>query len=416
MRQAYLFVGFLIIIAGGGFTWISREVLVPNRQANALLEKGKMWLEQQSEEALRKAVENFTEIAATYPDSRAANEATMYLAESYERLGLKDIALGKYRKLLEENLDAKNADLIKFRIAKLQILRSYTDEGMAQLLSLLGQARDGKMRSEIYAEIGKYYQGASQVENAIRNYRIAIRENPDNREAQLLLAKLLSDGGQADAALTVYDDYMKFQSQISVSGADGQNAYRREALQRGLLLLDQKKFTEAEKYFNLIHEKFPDSAEAEDALYYAGNARMRSGDYTGAIKMFNKTVGNGNKTRDEAAYIKKGEAWYHRHEYKKAAAVFAFVQRNYANGQFQRIAADWEEECIRAMSEGKALSEPKKEKVEPKEEESPVILPVPRRQPATSKEVDELERRLLQEADRAIEGQNKKNLDSEVSP
>lgn len=411
MRQAYLLMGFLVILIGGGFAWISKEVLVPNREAQALLVKGKMWLEQQNQTSLRKAVDAFSEIVARYPQSSASSEAVMRLAEGYERLGLKEIALGKYRKLLEQGLDSKNTETVRFKIAKLQILRSYTDEGMSQLFLLLGQAKSAHMRSEIYAEIAKVYQKKSDTKNAIKNYRIALREDPENREAQLQLAKLLSNEGQADVALSVYDDYLKFQSEISNDTSNVQQAFKNEALKRGLTLLEQNKYAEAEKYFSVIEDKFPNSKQAEDALYYAGNARMKQGDYIGAIKKFNLVIGNKVRTRDEAAYIKKGEAWYNRSKYKKAAAIFAFVQKTYPRGRFFAIASDWEEECIRALNEAQNLSESSVD------EEGETEPSTEKKSPSNkNKAADDLEKKLLEEADRAISGEKKSNPNSIIAP
>ncbi len=357
MKNFYLLSGLLVITLGIGFVYINREYIDPRKKAQAMLVKGRLLLEQETDEAMRKAIEEFTTVASHFPDTLQAREALFHLAESYERLGMRDVALGKYKKLVEQKLPDDMLEQAKFKIAKLQIMRSYTDEGMAQLMQLLSATRDAKMRSEIYTEIGRFYAKEGKLAAAQKNYQIALSEYPDNKDAKILLAKSLTMQGKDAQAHGVYEDYLTFQGSLDNDKNKVAVDYRQEALKRGLKHMQEGNYAEAIKFFQTIEERFPDTSEAEDALYFMGNAYMKAGDNIKAIQAFNKAVGNQPRHRDEASFLKKGEAYYNRKDYAKAAAMFQYVQKQYPKGKYFQIAADWEEECRRAMTEGVSLAD-----------------------------------------------------------
>lgn len=382
MKNIYILVGFLILTLGAGFIYVNREYISADRTARSILNRGKLYLEQSNDDGLRKAVDELTKVAATWPDTLPGKEALYHLAEGYERLGMRDVALSKYRKLQDMPLSQELKDQVKFKIAKLQILRSYTEEGMNQLLSLLAHTRAPAMRSEIYAEIGKYHVRKGNTKDAQRNLQIALQENGENKDARIALARLFASAGKDAEAKAVYEDYLAFQEPLDKNRDKNNSAFRGDALENGMRALTNERYYDAIRYLTLVTEKFPASKDSETAWYGIGNAYFKLRQYPKAVHAFNKVVGNAHPDKDEAAYVKKGEAYYHNKQYKQAAGIFSYVIRNYPQGKYHRIAADWEEECRRALGEATDLTDEDDGIIDEEEDEGEIQAKKTNKKPA----------------------------------
>lgn len=358
MKNFYITAGLLAILTGAGFIFLNHNYINPKNKARVILDKGKLLLEQNTEEASHSAVDRFTTLVAQYPDTMAAKEGLYYLGEAYEKLGMKEMALQKYRSLLNETLTESMRRRVRFKISKMQILKSYADEGKNGLLTLLSQTHDNQLRSEIYTELGNHYLSENLFTKAQRNYEIALTENPANKEARINLTRALSGQGKDSEAYSVYDRYLTFEGALDPEKVRITARYRQEALERGLNLFKLNKMQEASRLFELVAERFPDSDEAESALYYQGVLHYKQKDYLSSIQFFNKVMNNAVKHKDEVAHLKKGEAYYQLKRYKKALKMFVRTQQLYPKSQYAQIAADWEKEIKRAMSESSTLSEP----------------------------------------------------------
>jgi predicted negative regulator of RcsB-dependent stress response len=205
MKSATVWIGAVIFTIGAGVFFIEREYVSGNKAASTRLEQGKLQLERFDEDGLRKGIDDLTAVVAQFPESSYAREARYHLAEAYERLGMRDVALGKYKKLSEMPLTDELKTRVRFKIAKLQIMRNYSDEGMNQLLQLLNVTSDKSLRAEIYLEIGKYYQRKGLTADAKRNFQNALTENPDNREARAASGLVDSDYGNSVAMHGILD-------------------------------------------------------------------------------------------------------------------------------------------------------------------------------------------------------------------
>ncbi len=361
MRSVTVWVGALLLTIGAGVFLIEREYISGNKAAKVRLEQGKLQLERFDEDGLRKGIDDLTAVVAQYPESKFALEARFHLAEAYERLGMRDVALGKYRKLAEMPLDDNLKPLTRFKIAKLQIMRNYSDEGMNQLLTLLNTTPDKSLRAEIYLEIGKYYQRKGFAKDAQRNFQNALTENPDNREARAAMGLTDADYKNSVALHGVLDeneagnkDLKKESTPTSYNIAEGVKAFTQGDYKKAVRLL-----TPAAK---------SSAPESEDALYYLGNAYLKLKEYRNAVHFLNAAVSNQYKGRDEAAFIKKGEAYYLDNKLERALRVFTFVRTHYPKGKYAQIAADWEAETKRMM--GDKLPESNHAIIEPEDSDA----------------------------------------------
>jgi TolA-binding protein len=344
MRSLTVWIGAIIFTIGAGVFLIEREYISGDKIARVRLEQGKLQLERFDEDGLRKGIDELTAVVANYPESVYAREARYYLAEAYERLGIRDVALGKYKRLAEMPLSDELKARVRFKIAKLQIMRNYSDEGMNQLLNLLNSTSDKLLRSEIYLEIGKYYQRKGLEKDARRNYENALVENPENREARAALGMTDADYKNSVALHGILD-----KQEVPAGEKKVEPAERKFDLNPGIQAFTQGDYHRAIEL--LLPAAKSNAPESEDALYYVGNAYLKLKNYRKAVYYLNQAVSNSYRNRDEAAYIKKGEAYYLNNQLERAAHVFNFVRTRYPNGKYAQIAADWENETRRLLGD-----------------------------------------------------------------
>lgn len=350
MRSITVWVGAIVFTIGAGVFLIEREYISGDKAARIRLEQGKLQLERFDEDGLRKGIDDLTAVVAQFPDSIHARSARYHLAEAYERLGMRDVALGKYKKLLDMPLTEELKTHVKFKIAKLQVMRNYSDEGMNQLLQLLNSTGDKALRSEIYLEIGKYYHRKGLTRDAVRNFQNALTENPENREVRAALGYGDADYKNSVALHGILDKTEVIPEKEGKStAAKEEKPATKHDLSAGIQAFTRGEYGKAVRL--LTPAARSNSRESEDALYYLGNAYLKLKQYRNAIRFLNQAVSNTYRDRDEAAFIKKGEAYYLNNQFSRALTVFTFARTHYPNGKYAQIARDWESETRRMLGE-----------------------------------------------------------------
>jgi len=349
MRSITIWVGAVVFTIGAGVFLIEREYISGDKAARVRLEAGKLQLERFDEDGLRKGIDELTAVVAQFPDSIHARSARYHLAEAYERLGMRDVALGKYKKLLEMPLTEELKTHVRFKVAKLQVMRNYSDEGMNQLLLLLNTTADKPLRSEIYLEIGKYYHRKGLTKDAIRNFQNALTENPENREVRAALGYTDADYKNSVALHGILDKNTPVEEKEKKPAEENKSEKTGGNLAAGIRAFTVGEYGAAVRYLTPVANS--SGKDSEDALYYLGNAYLKLKQYKNAVHFLNKAVSNSYRERDEASYIKKGEALYLSNQFSRALRVFTFARTHYPNGKYAQIARDWEAETRSMLGE-----------------------------------------------------------------
>lgn len=437
MKNIIFRLGLLIFLGGAGFFYFNEHVYVPQKKANQFLKKGKLFFEQNDNDSLQKAINQFATAITRFPQTQQAKEAMFYLAQSYQRLGMNDIAISKYNELLDAKTSTELKTQARQKIRYLEKLESYQKDGLSGLTKMLKNSQDHVLRSEIYLEMARQLSRSGQIKEALEHYAFSLKENSNNIAAWSEWKKLKELFEQensfssfrfrgkepqremAFSPKTVtqkqvrqekekIDNTLPFQEKpvrattekkAQQKGAPSKNESKDLAIEgllkkilssldflkkekepspqekikphkelhsdkekaaqtqdrtshfeaqeyviKGIELYNKNLDSQAENYFDFVIEKYPDTAAADDALYYSGNIAFRNQDLTRAIYFFNEALSNQNKKRDEISYIRKGEAYYHRGDYLRAANVFETVQKLYPNGRYNYIARDWQKE------------------------------------------------------------------------
>lgn len=125
-------------------------------------------------------------------------------------------------------------------------------------------------------EFGELYTKFHQPEEALKQYLLLTKINPENAEWYFRAAKIFESRGKADQALTFY------QKTISLDRRNVQ-AYAAS----GLLLFHAQQFSEAKK---AIDHAIQLSPETYSSYYYLGKILKESHDYPGAVEAFEKAL------------------------------------------------------------------------------------------------------------------------------
>ena len=351
MKNLYVITGSLIILSGLGVITFNKEIFSPEKESRALITKGRLLLEQGSVDTQKEAMEVFTTVAASFPESRAGKEALFYLAQLYEKWGNIDIAITKYRSLLGLNLDKELSDKVKFNIARLQLSRYNAQEGYNALMVLLSENVDDLVRSDIYTEIARFYARQKNLGSSQANYEIAISENPKNMEADMELANVLFQQKKYSEALRQYEHFFNLYINRSEHNEETAKKFQKIIIDSAIETFEDGNMNEAEKYFLFVADKFPSTSYSETSHYYMGNMEYIRGKYEKAISEFDHVIKFPPAEKDENAYLKKGQSYFQMKNFTAAANVFARTQELFPDGKYLSLAKKWEREANIAISE-----------------------------------------------------------------
>ena len=359
MRNSVIAAGLLVMFGGVVYLIIQRDLLANPESVSARLEKSRILLSHETDAALQRAAEELASIAGSSPKSKEGLEARFLLGQTYERLNQMETALEFYQKLQLEDISKDLMDRLDYRIGRIQLEREYIDEGLNRMFSLLARNGDPLLRSKVYVELGRHHFRRKEWQRAEQNLRIAVGENSRNYEGKELLADTLEKQGKKIEARAMRQG---IQHDIKL----GQKASNQRKTQpvatpgdRDRLLYVMRKgrenyikgnLAESSRFYSIAAREYSTTKEADDALYYMGELAMKRKDWTSAVKHFNVAISNKPRNRDEQAYLKKGEAYFSRGDYGRAAKVFSSYLKLFKKGVYRDKAVAWEAESKQAMA------------------------------------------------------------------
>ncbi len=350
MKQGLILGAVLVVIGIGVFAYYEHFVRY-EREAQELLTEGKLIYERGSSEAINDSINIFTRVIARYPGTKVESEAYFYIAQGYEKMNLNRLAYLKYVYILKNNrdLDPSFAREIKTRIARLKVMKRYTEEGIYELLGLLHHAENREFRSRVYTELGHTYLQMRKYEKSKRMFDIALTENGDNEEAILGKARAYKRLGQDDMAYNMYDYYLKYYGNFSHYAGDVKHAYVHQVYRSGHENYRRGKFTSAISNFRRVLHNFPESGYSENSLYWIGQSYFAMHKYGTAVGYYNRVLSNYDSGKDESARIRKGYAYFLMKKFDLAAREFQLYINNYPRGAHIDTARKWKSMSTQEM-------------------------------------------------------------------
>ena len=342
MKEGVILGAILIVLGVGLYAYYDHFIRY-EREARELLTEGKLVYERGSRGAINDSIKTFSRIIARYPGTQAESEAYFYIAQAYEHMNLNRLAYLKYIYILKSrpSIDPALNREIAARIARLKMMRRYTEEGIHELLGLLTQSGDRDFRSRVYTELGHTYLQAQDLQKSKRMFDIALTENGDNEEAILGKARACKRLGYEDTAYNLYEYFFRYYGNFSHYAPDIRRSYIEQVYRSGHERFRKGNYSGAISMFKRIILNFPDSGRTENALYWIGESYFAMKNYGAAIKYFNRVLGNDLAGKDADARIKKGYAYFLMKKFDLAAREFQIYINNYPQGRHIETARKW---------------------------------------------------------------------------
>ena len=332
----FLILGSLIFVVWHN-TFFKQPVL------EKMLREARVFIEKDSDESLYRALDILAQVASNEDHPDQSNQAMFHIAEVYEKLKMPEVAKRKYIELLNRNniSSAQLKNRVEFKIAKLRIMTVYKDEAYIRLLRLTRELADRNFLSEVYTELAKLYLRYKKVNKAITSLKIALRENPDNREAQKLLAMLQKDPEKETTS----------HSKPPASQKADPSSKGKEFLKVAFGYYGQHNYEKAIRYFRRAVNCCKNTPEEEIAWFYIGSSHARRKQYDQAIEAHKKVLNNSITARDQLSTIRIGQLYFDQGRYDDAFHYFLRSTNRYPNGKYLNIAREWKAEARKSRED-----------------------------------------------------------------
>jgi len=350
--KKWIIVGMIFILMGIGlllyYDFIGKpgkDAKITSKEAQELFVEGYEIYQRDDKESINKAIDIFTKIIAKYPDTDAGIKSYFYIAEAYEKLNLNRQAYLKYITLIN-NRDKIPSDMEKeigVRIARLNIMKQYSEEGIHSLLTLLQNNYNKDFRSRIYTELGHTYLKTGDLQKAKRMFELALSEKSDNEEAILGKARTLKRLGKDAEAYDLYDHFLKYYGNFSNYTKDVTASYEKQLYDSGLGDYKKGKYYSAITFFKKYLAQFPNNQRAGNSLYMLGESYFSLKQYDTAISYYRRVISGGFRERTQDAAIKIAYSYFMAKNFNLAAREFQNYIDNYPNGKYAERARRWKE-------------------------------------------------------------------------
>ena len=324
-----------------------KEAKIESKEAQELFVEAYEIYQRDDKESVNKAIDIFIKVIAKYPETDSAIKSYFYTAEAYEKLNLNRQAYLKYITLIN-NRDKIPSDMekeISVRIARLNIMKQYSEEGIHTLLNLLQNNYNKDFRSRIYTELGHTYLKSGDLQKAKRMFDLAVSERSDNEEAILGKARTLKRLGKDGDAYELYDHFLKYYGNFSNYTKDVNASYEKQLYESGLNEFKKGRYSSAIVFFKKYITQFSNNQRVENSLYLLGESHLKLKQYDTAISYFKRVPANDHSEKYHDAFFRIGCSYFMAKNFDLAAKEFQRYIDNYPNGKHIEKAKQWKGMC-----------------------------------------------------------------------
>jgi TolA-binding protein len=336
--------GIALVVLGFALLAYYAVYMLPEKEAKEMLAEARMTMERGDKESINTAINILTKVIVKYPESSTIPEAYFLIGQGYEKIGLNRLAYLKYSYLIKnggKNFTGELRREVMLRLAHLNVLKNYSEEGVNQLYGMLSNNYDPEMRSRVYSELGHTYLKLADYQRAKRMFDIAVNEFGSNEEALIGKARVAKHLGYDREAYDLYEYFLKYYGGVSQYTKDVRAAYKNQAYHSGIAAFRMGDYSSSIAYFSRVLKNFPDDSLAENSLYWAGECYFAAGRFDTAIAYFNRVLYNSYTHKDQDAQIKKGFAYFMSKRFDLAAREFQTYLHNYPSGVHSQTAREW---------------------------------------------------------------------------
>lgn len=214
----------------------------------------------------------------------------------------------------------------------------YSDQSLEIYLHKLYMETPGATeREEILTQLGYLKLFRNDLDGALDHFN---RSN--SVLARLGQARIHVMRNEYWKTISIYEDVLKhknfnsepYYNDVSIAFQKQTYHYAREWFVRGDL--DHAYF-----YFRKIVNFFPNTRFGEAALYHIGEIFMKRKLYPSAIRYFDLVLKNDDNSKNDAAQLQKGIAYYHSNQPGEALRNLELVRQYYRNSPYYSQAIQW---------------------------------------------------------------------------
>ncbi|MCB1321914.1 MAG: hypothetical protein KDK34_16780, partial [Leptospiraceae bacterium] len=283
-QKAFLIAGIVFLCGGLGLLGAR---LLPGfnltsgseQEAFTQLREADEYLRQNSIDSARRASVIFNRVRARDVSPRINHLAEYGLAVALEKMGDRAAALSTYRKLRDEGVDdSELSEKVDYSLGKLFLYINHEEEGRSLLEALLARTRDEHLKSRIHTAYGVFYMKKGDRQRAEENFRVALKYNPENLQAEQLRAAAVQGQGRDWAAYEYYDDYLVGNANLEPHERQHlMGELRSEAYNSGIRSYRAGKYTEAVEFFRRVLLERVDGELNEKALSWTAESLAGAG-------------------------------------------------------------------------------------------------------------------------------------------
>ncbi|MDY6933737.1 MAG: tetratricopeptide repeat protein [Spirochaetota bacterium] len=351
-RSMIFIIGIILVVIGVGLFAYYENYVKPERESKELLTEAKLIFERGDKDSVNHAINTLNKVIAKYPKSKAIPDAYYYIGRCYEKLGLNRLAYLKYNYLLKNRAGTLTKQFKKeilVRLAHLNIIKQYSEEGINQLHDLLNESFNKDFRSKVYSELGHTYLNLGKYTEAKKMFDISLNENGSNEDAILGKARAIKRMGHDNKAYDLYEHFLKYYGPISQYTKDVKRSYKEQAYKSGLNAFRTARYYDAISFFNRVLKNFSYDKKSENAFYWIGECYFALKKFDKAITYFNRALTNNFYHKDHDAQLKKGFAYFMSKRFDLAAKEFQIYLNNYPNGKYAPRARDWKKQSTEEL-------------------------------------------------------------------
>jgi tetratricopeptide (TPR) repeat protein len=354
-----LLLGAVLIVSGllmGAYS-LKQEKEAKDKRAlvTEKLKEGEILLEQSNPKSIEKAREIFSELYSKENSEPYKFRILYGLANSLEQTGDKLKALEYYKELNQfPNLTNEEKDKLSLSLGKILLLLNREEEGKIHLKYVLKNSQNSKLRSLALTYIADFHLDKNDLEKALKDYILAIEEDPSNYYAKQQLEKLSKLMG---IDWRTYNDSPK---EITEKPATAKKTKPKLSYyQRGKQSFINKKYWTAIRNFKRAIPISKSVKQKEKVLWYIGESYNAVNRLQQSIEYMDKVLENPDMTLDQAAVFRKGTVNFRLNKYEEALVLFQETINKYPKSYYTDKAEEYKKETQKILTDANEFEDGK---------------------------------------------------------
>ncbi len=268
------------------------------------------------------AITSYQKIITLFPGSSNVYDALNGIQYSYIALGQPDKAIEKIEQYISANPGSDFADQLSFKISEIYYSNKEYEKSKNSFKKLINNFRNSKLVPDSYYWIGKSAQNLNQNEEAVFNYNMIIENYPKSEMTSSAIIEITSIYN----SMKRYDMSVRLLDQI-IAGTDNESPRKSEFLYLKGTALSQKGDTAAAAdVFSEVTMYYKNTIFSDKSKFELGLIDMNVKNFSSAEKNFRELAETRSDDLGAKAQFYYGEALYLQKKFSEAVTALVRVR------------------------------------------------------------------------------------------